>query len=314
MSDTVYMKLYPGDFLADTMHLDAEEIGMYLLLIMAHFRNARPLPLDEKILAQIARANSSKKRQKMFKILQEFFQKTDDGFSQKRVVKELARRAEISAKNSANAALRQERVRQKESANAGANAVRTQCETECEKSAYQIHNHNQINKLDSNPVDNTDDLARANSSDVSPDVIDLPSKSKSSAKKRDYHPDAQAVAKNFHAVFGLTAVDTRRFFADVNKADFLLKTYSAGELLAAFSFVRNDRYAGPSIGTLAAFHQKGLPLWVNRHDPDVQARQKNATKTPGRIDGAAIVPNAQRVAGCGKLPRRNALPETGGQT
>ncbi len=55
MSGQPYMKLWISDFLGDTLHLSAEEVGQYMLLLMAMWRNGGYVPADDKTLCRIAR-------------------------------------------------------------------------------------------------------------------------------------------------------------------------------------------------------------------------------------------------------------------
>lgn len=55
MSEQPYMQLWIADFLGDTLHLSDAEIGQYMLLLMAMWRNGGYLPDDPAKLARIAR-------------------------------------------------------------------------------------------------------------------------------------------------------------------------------------------------------------------------------------------------------------------
>lgn len=79
-----YMPLYVGDFLADTLDLNAAETGAYLLLIM-HYWQHGGLPDDDRKLAAIARS-STLKWSKMKSVVGSHFQ---PGWYHKRVEKEL---------------------------------------------------------------------------------------------------------------------------------------------------------------------------------------------------------------------------------
>lgn len=52
------MQFYVADYLADTMHLDAEEHGAYLLLIFNYWQTAKPIPKER--LQKIARVSNDR--------------------------------------------------------------------------------------------------------------------------------------------------------------------------------------------------------------------------------------------------------------
>ncbi|MFS8659560.1 YdaU family protein, partial [Salmonella enterica] len=58
MAALPYMQLYIADYLADTMHLSAEEHGAYLLLMFNYWQTGRAIPKSR--LAKIARISSER--------------------------------------------------------------------------------------------------------------------------------------------------------------------------------------------------------------------------------------------------------------
>lgn len=91
------MPLYVGDYLADTMHLEAAEHGAYLLLIMHYWRNG-PLPTDDAALAAIARMPRQKWRGHTRQIVLEFFVEHEGRLHHKRVDRERDKVGLISEK------------------------------------------------------------------------------------------------------------------------------------------------------------------------------------------------------------------------
>lgn len=73
----IWMKLYIGDYLADTLALNAEQHGSYLLLLMSYYRTG-PLPNDAKKLSQVARA-TTKKWNTISEVILSFFHLGSDG-------------------------------------------------------------------------------------------------------------------------------------------------------------------------------------------------------------------------------------------
>lgn len=88
MRPDTWMPLYIADFLADTLHLRREEIGSYLLLIMAYWRLGGPLPDDDKALQQICRC-PDQEWARCKGLLVRFFQPAAGQWAHKRIDLEL---------------------------------------------------------------------------------------------------------------------------------------------------------------------------------------------------------------------------------
>lgn len=98
MSDH-YLKLYVGDYLADTGHLSTVEHGAYLLLLMHSWRTG-PLPDDDARLAAIARMSRPEWR-RVADVIRAFFTSTDAGLIQRRLERERNERTNKQAQQSA---------------------------------------------------------------------------------------------------------------------------------------------------------------------------------------------------------------------
>lgn len=100
----VWMPLYIGDYLSDTMHLTTEQHGAYLLLIMAYWKNGGPLPASPTQLAAICRMPVDAWSIAQA-VLENFFEVTSDGkWLSKRVEKEMHAAGQKKAKASQKAA------------------------------------------------------------------------------------------------------------------------------------------------------------------------------------------------------------------
>ena len=78
MSKTPFMPLWVSDFLGDTLDLDAQEVGAYLLLLMAQWnRDGKSLPDDPKKLQRVARCGRN--WPKVWGVIGRFFKRDDDG-------------------------------------------------------------------------------------------------------------------------------------------------------------------------------------------------------------------------------------------
>jgi len=94
MKTDTWMPFYVADFVADTLHLDREDIGSYLLLILAYWRNGGPLPDDDSTLAKTARMTPREWKEAR-PTLSAFFQVGDGLWRHKRIDRELQTATEI---------------------------------------------------------------------------------------------------------------------------------------------------------------------------------------------------------------------------
>lgn len=99
---STWMPLYIGDYLADTMHLEAREHGAYLLLLMHYWRNG-PLPDNDRALSGIARVDRKTWDTDTGPIVRAFFTARDGFLHQKRMEAERSQADENSAKKRAAA-------------------------------------------------------------------------------------------------------------------------------------------------------------------------------------------------------------------
>ena len=88
----VWMPLYIGDYLADTMHLSTEQHGAYLLLIMHQWRRG-PIADDDDTLAAITRL-PAERWLRARPILEEFFVVADGCWVQPRAARERSNAAD----------------------------------------------------------------------------------------------------------------------------------------------------------------------------------------------------------------------------
>lgn len=119
MSEQPYMQLWIADFVGDTLHLTSEEVGQYMLLLMAMWRNGGYLPDDAGKLARIARGPVSDG-------VMAFFSKCPANASvcQKRLLAELdkARAKQKARQEAGKAGAEAKALKHKEAAQANATA------------------------------------------------------------------------------------------------------------------------------------------------------------------------------------------------
>ena len=99
-----WMPFYGGDFLGNTLHLSATEIGAYVLILWHCWEHHGLAPADDEILCRIGRVHPPhwprvrKRLQPLFDIT-----KTPGSWYSKRVGLELAKNGEITSKRKAAA-------------------------------------------------------------------------------------------------------------------------------------------------------------------------------------------------------------------
>ncbi len=107
-----YMQLYIADYLADTMHLSAEEHGAYLLLMFNYWQTGKPIPKNR--LAKIARLTNERWAD-VEPSLREFFCDNGEEWVHLRIEEDLASvREKLTKKSAAGKASVQARRSRKE--------------------------------------------------------------------------------------------------------------------------------------------------------------------------------------------------------
>lgn len=101
----IWMPLYIGDYLADTMHLSTEEHGAYLLLLMALFKAGGSIDLDETSFAILTRLSTDRWAAMEKKMLR-FFNVDGRILTHDRVTLEIEAAKEKSKKGTKGAAKR----------------------------------------------------------------------------------------------------------------------------------------------------------------------------------------------------------------
>lgn len=104
MSERPFMQLYVSDFIGDTLHLSTEQVGAYLLLLMAMWNAGGSLPDDEAKLARIVRL-SVKKWRAVAPDLLSFFERVDGAVRHNRLTREM-QKSETKSQSRASAGAR----------------------------------------------------------------------------------------------------------------------------------------------------------------------------------------------------------------
>lgn len=99
----LWMPLYIGDYLSDTMELDTEQHGAYLLLLMHYWKQRGPIPDNDRRIAAITRMPMDRWMESRGLILG-YFSLRDGFWHNKRLDSELERREAVAERNKSNGA------------------------------------------------------------------------------------------------------------------------------------------------------------------------------------------------------------------
>lgn len=145
-----YYDHHLGDYMRDTAHLSMLEDGAYRRLIDAYYAREKPLPSDLKDCSKLARASSKAERDAVAYVLKEFFEKTEDGYRQKRCDEVIA-------------SFYEKKRKAKESADARWSHQRTQCERNANASETHMQSASEVDApISHSPVTNPkEDKAKA---------------------------------------------------------------------------------------------------------------------------------------------------------
>lgn len=119
-----YYQHHIGDYRKDTTHLSILEHGAYRQLLDLYYISEQPLPLDDAKLMRLVCARNADEVQAVKNVLDDFFEKTKDGYIQSRCDKEINAYHGKSLKAKASADARWSKNKDLHYAN----ALRTECE------------------------------------------------------------------------------------------------------------------------------------------------------------------------------------------
>jgi uncharacterized protein YdaU (DUF1376 family) len=99
------MNFYPhhiGDYLTATAHLTWVEDAAYRRLLDVYYSRELPIPLDFAAASRLVRAATKEERAAVETVLQEFFTKSDDGWTHSRCIAEIAKAKASADRSKAN--------------------------------------------------------------------------------------------------------------------------------------------------------------------------------------------------------------------
>ena len=92
MASIPWTKIYWSDFLGDTLQLDAQEVGIYFLMLAHYYQRALPIPDDKQVIYRITRATTAADRNAVHRVLDQYFVLCDGHWWNRRADKEIANR------------------------------------------------------------------------------------------------------------------------------------------------------------------------------------------------------------------------------
>lgn len=125
MSRNLKAKWYarePEAYARDTQHLSMAQHGAYNLLMDWYYLTERPLPLEPVHLHRVCRAVAEHEQADVMVVVEQFFNRQDDGWHHARIDAEIEKRRSIIDKKSNAAFISHENRRARASASAPANA------------------------------------------------------------------------------------------------------------------------------------------------------------------------------------------------
>lgn len=143
-----YYQHHIGDYRKDTTHLSILEHGAYRQLLDLYYITEKPLPLDDAKLMRLVCARNADEMQAVKSVLDDFFEKTNDGYIQSRCDKEINSYHGKSLKAKASADARWNKNKDLQDAN----ALRTNCEGNANHKPLTI-NHKPIKYIPPIPAE-----------------------------------------------------------------------------------------------------------------------------------------------------------------
>ena len=145
----IYYKHFIGDFQRDTGHLSLTERGAYRALLDSYYATERPLPSDMTQLCRMVGAVSKADREAVKRVLGEFWNQSEQGWTNYRADKEIAKSEEQRETNRRIAEAREAKRREARNADdlstAGSTNRATTRSTKTALNHSHSHSHSQTN-------------------------------------------------------------------------------------------------------------------------------------------------------------------------